>query len=60
MDPASTVARVDVMYERGDLEGRDIFLTFLIEPVETLPGITLSLSRCAQSLKGEAYATLPK
>lgn len=121
VDVESTVARVAVMYERGDLEGRNIFLigdddltgiavaltgmagrvtvlevderlvefidnvakekglanlsvhkfdvrhslpgefqgqfdTFLIDPVETLPGISLFLTRCAQSLRGKGCA----
>lgn len=118
VDPVSTVARVAVMYQRGDLENQDILLigdddltsiaialtgmarritvlevddrlvdfiahqarergwanlsvyqydvrrplpqefqgrydTFLIDPVETLVGIRLFLSRCAVSLRGK-------
>ncbi len=121
VDTMSTVARVAIMYERGDLENQDIFLlgdddltsiaialtgmarritvlevddrlvefidalarqrgwtnlsvqkydvrqplprelqgqydTFLIDPVETLPGISLFLSRCVLSLRGKGSA----
>jgi len=121
VDTISTVARVAVMYQRGDLENQNIFLigdddltsiaialtgmassitilevddrlvkfidtlaaergwnnltvrkydvryslpeeylnrfdTFLIDPVETIPGIRLFLSRCAQSLRGKGSA----
>lgn len=121
VDPVSTVARVAVMYQRGDLENQDVLLigdddltsiaialtgmarritvleiderlvefialqarekgwtnlsvhrydvrdplprelegqfdTFLIDPVETLPGIRLFLSRCALSLRGRGSA----
>jgi len=121
VDPTSTVARVALMYLRGDLEGRDLFVlgdddltsvaaaltgmaghitvleaderlvafiadmaerqgwsnlevrqydvrhplpaelhgrfdTFVVDPVETLPGIGLFLSRCVQALKGAGSA----
>ncbi|MGB9802507.1 bis-aminopropyl spermidine synthase family protein [Desulfofundulus sp.] len=121
VDTRSTVARVAIMYRRGDLEGQDVLLigdddltsiaialtgmagritvlevddrlvefidaqarkkgwsnlsvqkydvryplplefqgrydTFLIDPVETLPGISLFLSRCAMSLRGKGSA----
>lgn len=121
VDVGSTVSRVALMYQRGDLERKDIFLigdddltsiamaltgmagrvtvlevderlvdfinenaakrgwgnlaaykydvrnplppefraaydTFLIDPVETLPGISLFLYRCAESLKGKGSA----
>ncbi|NHM27412.1 bis-aminopropyl spermidine synthase family protein [Desulfofundulus sp. TPOSR] len=121
VDTMSTVARVAIMYQRGDLENQDILLigdddltsiaialtgmarhitvlevddrlvefidlqarkkgwtnlsvhrydvrhplprefqgqydTFLIDPVETLPGIRLFLSRCALSLRGKGSA----
>ncbi|MBC7106669.1 MAG: bis-aminopropyl spermidine synthase family protein, partial [Firmicutes bacterium] len=121
VDPTTTVARVALMYLRGDLEGRDLFIlgdddltslaaaitgmagriavleaderlvafitevaaregltnlearqydvrhplpaelcgrfdTFVVDPVETLPGIGLFLSRCVQALKGTGSA----
>ncbi|MBO8129187.1 MAG: bis-aminopropyl spermidine synthase family protein [Peptococcaceae bacterium] len=50
-----TVHKYDVRHALpAELQGR--FDTFLIDPVETLPGITLFLSRCAQSLKGKGSA----
>ena len=121
VDPASTVARVALLYLRGDLEGQNLFIlgdddltsvaaaltgmagritvleaderlvafiaevagrqgwsnlevrqydvrhplpaelhgrfdTFVVDPVETLPGISLFLSRCVQALKGAGSA----
>jgi len=41
----------DLQHDIGELKGKfDVFVT---DPVETLPGITLFLSRCVEALKGK-------